>query len=147
MASNRAFGLWPSRTAVATFSRAVSSGSRLSLWKMIAIRRALKAETCFVEPVERLSEDAHFAGRRLLEPCRERQKRALSRARRTQDGDEFAGLDPEIQTAQSNRLGGARAIDPEDIEKLDRCRRPLLFARRFAIEARHFHRKLCTMRR
>ena len=61
--------------------------------------------------------------------------------------DRVAGLDPEIQTAQSNRLGGARAIDPEDIEKLDRCRRPLLFARRFAIEARHFHRKLCTMRR
>ena len=70
----------------ATFSRAVSVGQRLPLWKTIATSlRAVRGELALVEPCERAAEDAHLAGRRLVEPGGEVERRALARARRPED--------------------------------------------------------------
>ena len=111
------------------------------------MRRPKGREAGLVEPVERLPEDAHFACRGLLEPGGERQKRALPRAGWAENCDELAGLDPQIQSAQCNRLCRAGAIDPEDVVELDCSGRSFLLARRLSIETRYLHRKLCTMSR
>ena len=61
--------------------------------------------------------------------------------------DQLARLDPQVETAQGDRLGRAGAEDLEDVVELERAEASSLAALRLAVEAPHLHRKLSIISR
>ena len=112
------------RSAVATFSRALSSGHRLSDWKTIATPLARwRRETGLVEVGEGPAVRRDVARGGLIERGCQGEKRALAATRGTDDRDQLAALDSEIEAAKRDRAGRARLVDLEDVVELER--RPL----------------------
>ena len=112
-----------SRSDATTFSAADSAGHRLSLWKTRRPRSRDRRASSPRQPAERLAEGAHLTRRRLVEAGGQREQGALAAARRAEDGDELARLDPQVETAQRDRLDRPGAEDPEHVVELER--RPL----------------------
>jgi hypothetical protein len=61
--------------------------------------------------------------------------RALARARRPVERDEFARLDPQVEPAQRDRLCQPGAEDPENVVELERAEGEFLASFRLAVEA------------
>ena len=113
-------------------------------------RRFAGPEGCqlgLVEVRQRTAEDANVSCGRLVEPGGQMQHRALPRAGRPEHGDELAGFDPQLQTAQRNRLHGTGAENLEHVVELERAERQLLAPLGLAPEACYRHRKLSIINR
>jgi CheY-like chemotaxis protein len=108
---------------------------------------AVVRQAGIVEPAQRDAERANLPGRGLLESGRKPQHRALAGARGSEDGDELARLDPQLEAAERDGLGGARAVDPKDVVELQRAPRQLLAALGLAVEGLHRSRKLSIISR
>jgi hypothetical protein len=64
------------------------------------------------------------------------QRSALAGAGRSEERDELARLDAQVEAAQRDGLGPARAIDLEDVVELEGPERELLGPLGLAVEAR-----------
>jgi hypothetical protein len=114
-----------SRSAVATFSWAESSGQRLSAWKTRATRLARYSASA-VSPI-----------------CARDDRRALAAARGADYRNHLLALDPQIEASQGHRPGRARPVDAEDVVELERSPIDAVgVALRFDPEAVYSHRKL-----
>ena len=70
------------------------------------------------------------------------QRRALAGAGRSEERDDLAWLDAQVEPAQRHRLGRPRAVDPENVVELERSERDLFALLGLAVEASYLHRKL-----
>ena len=106
--------------------------------------RPVVRELPLAEASERDPPDAHVARGGLLETGREAQHRALPGARRPEHRDDLTRLDPQVEAAQRDGLGRARAVDLEDVVELERTPIELRYPLRLVVERLrgHFSRKL-----
>ena len=80
--------------------------------------RPVERRAPLVECAERPAERAHLPrGRRRRAPPRGAGT-CSSRARRSEDGDELAALDPKVEAAKRDRLDRAGAVELEDVDAL-----------------------------
>src|SRR5262249_49396690 len=104
--------------------------------------RAIGGQLRLAEPCERAPTRDDVAGRRLLQPGGQVQRRALARPRGAQERDQLAFLDPQAQPPERDGLGRPRPVDLEDVVQLERPEGQLLSLLRLPLEPPHFPRKL-----
>ena len=109
--------------------------------------RAILGELGIVQARKRSPGNAHLAGRRLVEPGGEVEKGRLPRARRAENRDELALVDPQVETPQRNYVVIACAEDLEYVVQLERPPLDLLLTLWLTVEAPYLHRKLSLISR
>ena len=109
--------------------------------------RPVFRELGLVQSGERASIDPHLAGRRLLEARRQVEERGFARARRTEDCDELAALDTEVESPQRDDICAAGSEDLENVVELERPPFDLLLKLGLPVETPYLHRKLSIISR
>lgn len=96
-----------------------------------------------IEPPQGETEGANLAGRGLIHARGQLKKRALARSGRPEQGHDLPALDPNVETAQRDRLDRSGPEELEDIVELERGPLELLrCADRFPVKAFYRQRKL-----
>src|SRR5262249_22546206 len=105
--------------------------------------RAEIRELMLVETRERAPERPHLSGRRLVEAGGELEGRALSGTGRPEECNELALVDPQVEAAERDSLGGPGPVDPEHVVEFESAQARFgALGLGIAVEARYFHRKL-----
>ena len=100
--------------------------------------RAVVRQLRLAEAGERAAEPTNLAGRGLVQPGGEVQRRALPRSRGAEQRDQLAGVDPKVEAAQRDGLRRPRPIDLEHVVELERAEARLrALGVRLAVEACH----------
>src|SRR5690348_9332706 len=68
------------------------------------LARPICRQLRLAQPGERAPERDHITRRRLIQPGRKVQRRALPGTRRPKEGDQLARLDPKVEAPQRDRL-------------------------------------------